>query len=468
MKDFLGYYKRLLVMSEMITLFFTGLFVLYHASVAAENSEQQYYLPDLATQVAQQQELDRLNSLANMTLTAGKAIQNNTEKLGLSDSTEQWLIDQLSHRLTNQMALQGATILQDYGQPNFALKSDISHHFVGSTGSFFKPLQASHHDLWFSQLNVNETDPGLLASFGLGRRWSSNNWIFGYNAFVDHLFAEDQNRATFGSELWSDYLLVSANYFSPLNNWHINDVNNAQLMSHGFDLHTRGMLPFYRQISISLGWQYYLDDDINEATGNVNYHNPQSLEVGLSYHPIPLITLSALHKKYLGGEYKNQLGIQLNYQFGVDLKIQFSRETLENNNKYALNSYTAANRYSVPDLPYQTPSTFQVYLATPALQVHPGESLALRIIVTQSQKIEQLQWQGDSEVLSLTPPSNKHNTEGWTVIMPRQQLVGDGTSDYSLAVVVDNGKQRVRSNTIHFSLSSFNDPNKSASDSSAL
>jgi hypothetical protein len=132
-----GFCKRLLVMNKIITLLVTFLYCLYHASAVAENSGQQDYFPDLATQVAQQEERNRLNSLANMTLTAGKAIQNNTEKLGLSDSTEQWLINQLSHRFTHQMALQGENILQNYGQPNFSLKSDISHHFIGSAGSFF-------------------------------------------------------------------------------------------------------------------------------------------------------------------------------------------------------------------------------------------------------------------------------------------------------------------------------------------
>lgn len=345
----LGHCKRLLWTSEII---FISVIVMFNSIIASANgeiSQQKFFLPDLATRAAEQEESQRLNALANMTLKAGKAIQNNTQQLGFSDSTQQWLFDQISSRLTHQLALQGLNLLEDYGQPQLALKSDIEHHFVGSTGSLFKPLLDKPDNLFFSQFNLNETDPGLLASVGLGRRWSDKNWIFGYNAFVDHLFTDDQNRATFGSELWSDYLLVSVNYLNPLNNWHINDINHNQLMSRGFNLNTRGTLPFYRPISFSLGWQYYLDDDISDLKGNLDHPSPQSVELGLIYHPMPLLTLRVLHIKHFGGEYQNQLGLQLHYQFGVDFAEQLSFDAANDVNKYALNYYVEANRYAVPD-----------------------------------------------------------------------------------------------------------------------
>lgn len=451
-----GYTLRSLVTSETIILSVTLLFSLYLSPAEAGKFDPQYSLPVLATQEAERDERNRLNALANMTLSAGKALGNTTDRLALSDSTAHWIISQLGTHLSQQLALHGVQLLKDYGQPCFTLKSGISHHFAGSDGSLFKPLFANPNNIWYSQFNLKETDPGLLASVGLGRRWSSHDWIFGYNAFVDHLFVDDHNRATFGSELWSDYLLVSANYFSPLNDWRSIDLSHQKLMSHGFEFHTRGMLPFYRQVSLSVGWQYYLDDVTNGSNNVHNYRNPESIEVGFTYRPIQILTLTALHKKFLGGEYKNQLGIQLNYQFGVDFSKQLSVNRGDGTNKYALNYYVAVNRYAVPDLPYQSQQSFQVYLATKTVQVHPGQSLALRMMVTPSQKNTQLHWQGDTGLLSLTPPANKNKTQDWTVIMPTHQQAGDHPSDYSLAVVVDNGNQQVRSNTLHFSLGAFN------------
>lgn len=67
--------------------------------------------------------------------------------------------------------------------------------------------------------------------------------------------------------------------------------------------------------------------------------------------------------------------------------------------------------------------------------------------------IRQLIWQGDTQILSLTPGAQANSAEGWTLIMPDWQN-GEGASNHwRLSVVVeDNQGQRVSSNEITLTL----------------
>ncbi|STI86532.1 invasin [Escherichia coli] len=78
---------------------------------------------------------------------------------------------------------------------------------------------------------------------------------------------------------------------------------------------------------------------------------------------------------------------------------------------------------------------------------------AAEITNPQSLRYSATDWQGDTQILSLTPGAQANSAEGWTLIMPDWQN-GEGASNHwRLSVVVeDNQGQRVSSNEITLTL----------------
>jgi hypothetical protein len=65
-----------------------------------------------------------------------------------------------------------------------------------------------------------------------------------------------------------------------------------------------------------------------------------------------------------------------------------------------------------------------------------------------------LSWQGDTQALSLTPPANNRNPEGWSVIVPQWDDSAGATNSYRLSVTVEDSKsQKVTSNWITLTVS---------------
>lgn len=157
---------------------------------------------------------------------------------------------------------------------------------------------------------------------------------------------------------------------------------------------------------------------------------------------MPLVTVTAQHKQGESGENQNNLGLNLNYRFGVPLKKQLSA------GEVAESQSLRGSRYDNPQR-----KTLTVFLATPPWDLKPGETVPLKLQIRSRYGIRQLIWQGDTQILSLTPGAQANSEEGWTLIMPDWQN-GEGASNHwRLSVVVeDNQGQRVSSNEITLTL----------------
>jgi len=63
--------------------------------------------------------------------------------------------------------------------------------------------------------------------------------------------------------------------------------------------------------------------------------------------------------------------------------------------------------------------------------------------------VRELVWQGDTQALSLTPPVNGQDPDGWSIIMPAWDASPGATNTWHLSVTVEDQKgQRVSSNEI--------------------
>ncbi|MBT0723236.1 YchO/YchP family invasin [Rosenbergiella sp. S61] len=403
-------------------------------------------LPDLGSSQSSTSQVDQ--RLTDIATSLGKSLQNSDDNTSIGRSASEWAFNHVRDKLTEKVDSTGEHLLSPFGQANLSVNVDMEGNFTGSTGSLFTPLSDNGQRLTFSQLSINQSTLGTVGSAGLGQRFSNNQWLFGYNAFLDQLFTNNQQRGSIGTELWSHFLRFSANYYTPLSGWKNTSLSQSQRMARGYDITSQGYLPFYQQLGVTVSWQQYLGAGIDIFNDGNYYNNPRSMSVGLTYTPIPLVTVSASHKEGSGGTSQDVFGLNLNYHFGQSLSQQLSPYAVADARSLFGSRYDVVTRNNLPVMSYRKRQGFSVYLATPPWQLNSGDSITLVVQATPNKSIKSVEWQGDTRELSLTPPANTQQLSGWTIILPPWDNAPGAKNEYHLAVAVDNGKQRVTSNTI--------------------
>ncbi len=401
-------------------------------------------LPDLGSSASQN---DFSEQLAEIAKSIAEANDSDTDT-SLGHSAGLWAFDHFRDRLSEKLNQESQTLLSPYGRANINLDVDIDGNFNGTSARLLSPLEDNDHYLLFSQAGITRSSPGTTGSFGLGQRWDAGNWVFGYNSFLDHLFEQNLNRASLGTEAWGNFLRLSANYYLPISGWKNTDSSRMARMARGYDITSQGYLPFYRQLGVSVSWQQYLGDNIDAFDSGNYYHNPSALSLGVTYTPVPLITFSASHKTGTGGESQDLFGLKFNYRFGESLEKQLSPDEVAAAHSLRGSRYDAVTRSNNPVLSYRSKTQFSVFLATPPWQLTGGETLMLKMQVSPSGNIRSVHWQGDTRQLSLTSPANPTDLQGWSIILPQWNNDPQATNEYHLAVTIENGQHQATSNWI--------------------
>ncbi|MCZ4058601.1 YchO/YchP family invasin [Pantoea sp. LMR881] len=391
--------------------------------------------------------------LATVAKSIGEASQNSDSELSFGQQARVWAFNHLRDEVADRVESEGQSLLSPYGTAQLDLMVDMDGNFTGSGGDLFSALADEQRYLTFSQVGLRDTSDGLVGNVGLGQRWEAREWLLGYNTFVDRLFSSGLQRASLGTEAWSNNLRFSANYYHPLSGWKNNSNTQQQRMARGYDITTQSYLPFYRQLGMSLSWQQYLGENVDLFNSGNRYHNPSAMTFGLSYTPVPLVTLSASHKTSSAGESQDQLGLKLNYRFGVALSRQLDASNVAAARSLRGSRYDTVTRSNTPVLAFRQRKTLSVFLATPPWQLNAGESLPLKLQIRASNAIKAVSWQGDTQALSLTPPENNNDPQGWSVILPQWDNSPGASNEYHLSVTLEDSKQqRVTSNWITLKL----------------
>lgn len=385
--------------------------------------------------------------------------------LDTGEQAKQFAFGQVRDRVSEQVNQQLESWLSPWGNASVGLQVDNEGSFTGSRGSWFIPWQDNQRYLTWSQLGLTQQDGGLFSNAGIGQRWVRDGWLLGYNTFYDNLLDENLPRGGVGAEAWGEYLRLSANYYQPLSSWQGRFATQEQRMARGYDLTAQMRMPFYQHLNTSVSVEQYFGDQVDLFHSGTGYHNPVAVNLGLSYTPVPLITVTAQHKQGENGVSQNNLGLTLNYRFGVPLKKQLMVSEVANSRSLRGSRYDDPQRNNLPTLEYRQRKTLSVFLATPPWDLKPGETVALKLQVRSLHGIRRLAWQGDTQALSLTAGSNSRSAQGWTIIMPKWDNREGATNRWRLSVVVEDEQgQRVSSNEITLSLTepfitvSENDP----------
>lgn len=416
----------------------------------ARFSQLQQQLPELGSTDSSGELAKKIATAAK---TIGEASMNSDSDKSLREQAGIWAFNRFRDAASERVASEGEQLLSPYGRATVSLNVDAEGSFNGTSAQLLTPWQDNYQYLTFSQLGVEQTEYGTVGNAGLGQRWIAGSWRLGYNAFVDDLIDSSQQRGSLGAEAWGEYLRFSANYYQPLSGWRNRSSTSQMRMARGYDITTRGYLPFYRQLGVSLSYEQYLGQNVDLFNSGTQMTNPAAVSFGVNYTPVPLFTLSALHKEGDGGESQDQFALKMNYRIGVALSKQLSADNVAAAQSLSGSRYDSVDRNNSPVMAFRQRKTLSVFLATPPWQVQPGETLPLKLQVRNSNAIKAVSWQGDTQALSLTPPASNASTQGWSIIIPAWDSSEGASNEYHLSVTLeDSRQQRVTSNWITLKL----------------
>lgn len=373
--------------------------------------------------------------------------------LDTGEQARQFAFGQMRDAVSEEVNQHLESWLSPWGNASVNIQVDNEGDFNGSRGSWFVPWQDNTHYLTWSQLGLTRQDDGLVSNVGIGQRWVRDGWLLGYNTFYDNLLDENLQRGGLGAEAWGEYLRLSANYYQPFASWRSHTQTQEQRMARGYDVTAEMRLPFYENLNTRVSVEQYFGDSVDLFDSGTGYHNPLAVKLGLSYTPVPLVTVTAQHKQGESGVSQNNLGLNLNYRFGVPLKKQLAASEVAQSKSLRGSRYDAPQRNSLPTIEYRQRKTLSVFLATPPWDLHSGDTVPLKLQVRSVHGIRHITWQGDTQALSLTAGAKANSIDGWTVIMPAWDNREGAENRWRLSVVIEDEKgQRVSSSEITLSL----------------
>lgn len=304
-----GAVSALLILVQIITQVFLPLFAVLPAnaaqSITADNPE---YLPNSGM----------LNSVATT----------------LSSNHSDGIKSTVKGMATGKAASTAEEWLNQFGTARVNIAVDDDGKWDDSSLDLFTPLYDNKQSVWFTQFGLRAPDGRVTGNIGTGvRTYFLQNWMLGGNVFFDNDFTGKNRRVGFGAEAWTNYLKLSANTYVGTTNWHDSrDFDDYyEKPADGFDIRAEGFLPTYPQLGAKLMYEKYYGNKVALFDKDTLQHNPSAITTGLSYTPVPLISLAADYRQ--GQDSKSETKFQVNVRYDIG---QNWRAQLDPNNVRAI------------------------------------------------------------------------------------------------------------------------------------
>lgn len=233
--------------------------------------------------------------------------------------------------------------------------TDDDVHSDGGALDLWGPLYHSGDTLVFTQLGGRRRDSRNTLNPGVGVRLVTDNWLYGINAFFDDDITGENRRVGFGAELWTHYVKLSSNvYYRITDERHSADLANTdERPANGYDLRGEAYLPFFPQLGAEMIFEKYYGEGVALFNKNVRLDSPRALTVGLSYTPIPLVTLAANRRAGSADQAENRFSVQINYRLGQSWREQCDPGAVAAIRSLAVSRYDLVERNSNGILDYQ-------------------------------------------------------------------------------------------------------------------
>jgi adhesin/invasin len=208
--------------------------------------------------------------------------------------------------------------LSQFGTARVQLNLDDKFKTEGSEADLLVPVYEDKNNIVFTQLGFRHKDDRNTGNLGVGVRHFTGDWMLGANTFYDNDFSGNNRRMGVGVEAWRDYLKLSANSYMRLSDWHqsrdFEDYDERP--ANGYDVRAEGWLPSFPQLGAKVMYEQYQGDEVALFGKDNRQKDPWAFTGGVTYTPIPLLTLGAQHRAGKDGQSDSQLSLQMNYRLG--------------------------------------------------------------------------------------------------------------------------------------------------------
>lgn len=369
------------------------------------------------------------------------------------------------------------SVLSPYGHVETSLAINDNGDMSGTSLDYLIPWYENESSVVFSQFDVHKDDNRTISNFGLGYRYGvTDNTMTGINFFYDYDMSRDHKRVGFGSEVWTNYLKFSGNYYLPVSSWKTSEDLDGydERPARGWDIRIQGYLPSYPQFGTSVVYEKYYGNEVALFDTDNLQKNPQAVTVGFNYTPIPLLTFEGDYKKGTGDADDLSGTVALNYQIGVPFRKQLDSSEVDNMRTLKGDRLDFVDRNNDIILEYREKSKESVglYLKpssstdskciiqdTPGMaQAYEGCKWTINALVSAHKRIKSASWVPESDfspqvtfgLPSLSAESiNEGDNNHWNLIFPAWNSVNNDANRYKLALTIeDENGNETKSNSV--------------------
>lgn len=308
------------------------------------------------------------------------------------------------------------TWLQNFLKGGGTAKVDLSGTEGFKTGSvdILRPLYEDEQSLMFTQFGLRRSNQLTGSSYrttinaGVGYRYFwDEKWMTGINAFYDRDLTVGHQRLGVGSELWTDYLKLSANAYLRLSEYRDSpDVKEYQERpANGWDVRAEGYLPQYPELGGKVKFEQYYGEEVGLFGAQQRQKDPSALTLGLSYTPIPLMTVSLDHRFGQGGQRDTSFKVELKYTIGESVDYQSHSRNVAAMRRLKFSKYDLVERNNTIVLQYRKKDIGQFVLPD-SVAGNAAAVMAFPIGLKSLASIQSVAWEGTAAEFTTIAPSN--------------------------------------------------------------
>ncbi|CDH26785.1 Ig-like domain-containing protein [Xenorhabdus bovienii] len=313
--------------------------------------------PGQATPEHQYEDHQAVHTLAEMTSQWGQLTQSQSP----SEAAKTLAARQLSVAATSTLT----RWLNQYGHVRLTLPFDSHFSLKDVAFDGLLPFYQSVSGTVFSQSGVKTHHGQTTTTLGFGYRYLTDNWLWGINAFWDAVWPEHHHRYSLGWEAGYDNVKLSANLYQRLSHWKPSRFTDFDARpANGWDIRAEGYLPAFPHWGGQLQFEQYYGQQVALFGEAKRQKNPYSVTAGLTYTPVPLVTLGADFRQGKQAVSENRFTLNLHYRLGVPFSQQLDPNAVAPLRSLRSGQLDFVNRRSDMVLDYQQQTL--ITLAFPA------------------------------------------------------------------------------------------------------
>ncbi|SMG61821.1 Ig-like domain-containing protein [Cedecea sp. NFIX57] len=284
--------------------------------------------------------------------------------------------------------------MRGFGNARIQLNPDRHLSLRNAQADLLFPLWETPTALLFTQGSLHRTDDRLQTNLGLGWRYFAGTWMAGANTFFDYDYTGGHARSGLGLEYWRDDLKLSTNAYFRLSGWKDSRAldDYEERPADGWDVRAEAWLPAYPQLGGKLTWEQYYGHEVGMNGASERLEDPHRLTAGLSWTPVPLMTLTAERTLGGGGGNDARVGVEFRWQPGSTLSRQLDSNAVAYMRSLAGSRYDFVSRNNDIILEYRKKQV--VFLSLPEqLSGRGGATVALHASVRAEHGLDHITWQ---------------------------------------------------------------------------